>query len=67
MGTGAQDISGGNEPALPNHLILTGKLHTCLDDLNEQAWERYQLIVRQMAGADGTDEDLKCWSQLEWT
>lgn len=36
-------------PLLLNHLILTGKLHTCLADLDEQAKERYRLIIRQMA------------------
>lgn len=33
---------------LLNHLILTGKLHTYLADLDEQARERYQLIIRQI-------------------
>ena len=54
-----------NQPLL-NHLILTGKLHTYLADLNEQAQERYQLIIRQMAVAEGVDEDLKRRSQWEW-
>ena len=51
---------------LLNHLILTGKLHTCLADLDEQARERCQLIVRQMAAAEGVDEDLKRRSQWKW-
>ncbi len=38
-------------PLMLNHLILTGKLHTYLADLNEQAQNRYQLIVRQTAVA----------------
>ena len=54
-----------NQPLL-NHLILTGKLHTYLADINEQAQERCQLIIRQMARADGVDEDLKRQSQWEW-
>ncbi len=54
-----------NHPLL-NHLILTGRLHTYLADLNEQAQERCQLIIRQMAGAEGVDEDLKRRSQWEW-
>ena len=40
-------------PLLLNHLTLTGKLHTYLADLNEQAQDRYRLIVRQMAEAEG--------------
>ena len=54
-----------NQPLL-NHLILTGKLHTYLADINEQAQERCQLIIRQMAGAEGVNEDLKRRSQWEW-
>ncbi len=54
-----------NQPLL-NHLILTGRLHTYLADLNEQAQERCQLIIRQMARAEGVDEDLKRRSQWEW-
>ena len=54
-----------NQPLL-NHLILTGKLHTYLADINEQAQERCQLIIRQMARAEGVDEDLKRRSQWEW-
>lgn len=53
-------------PLLLNHLILTGKLHTYLANLNEQAQDRYRLIVRQMAEAEGVTEDLKRRSQWEW-
>lgn len=51
---------------LLNHLILTGKLHTYLADLNEQAQDRYRLIVQQMANAENVTEDLKRRSQREW-
>ena len=53
-------------PLLLNHLILTGKLHNYLADLDEQAQERCRLIIRQMAAAEGVTEDLKRQSQLEW-
>ena len=46
-------------PLLLNHLILTGRLHTYLADLDEQAQDRYRLIIRQMAAAEGVTEDLK--------
>lgn len=49
-----------------NHLILTGKLHTYLADLDEQAKERYRLILRQMAEKEGVTEGLKDQSQWEW-
>lgn len=53
-------------PLLLNHLILTGRLHTYLADLNEQAQNRCRLIVRQMAAAEGVTEDLKRRSWWEW-
>ena len=53
-------------PLLLNHLILTGRLHTYLADLNEQAQNRCRLIIRQMATAEGVTEDLKRRSQWEW-
>ena len=53
-------------PLLLNHLILTNKLHTYLAKLNEQAQNRYRLIIRQMATAEGVTEELKCRSHWEW-
>ena len=53
-------------PLLLNHLILTGRLHTYLADLDEQAKEHYRVLVQQMAAAEGVTEDLKRWSQWEW-
>ena len=51
---------------LLNHLILTGKLHTYLADLNEQAKDRDRLIVQQVMEVEGVTEDLKQQSQWEW-
>ena len=53
-------------PHLLNHLILTGRLHTYLADLNEQAQNRRRLIIKKMAAAEGVTEDLKRRSQREW-
>lgn len=53
-------------PLLFNHLVLTGKLHTYLADLNEQAQDRYRRIVKQMAAAEGVTENLKRQSQWKW-
>ena len=53
-------------PLLLNHLILTGKLHTYLAELNEQAQDRCRIIIRQMASAEGVTEELKRRSQWEW-
>ena len=53
-------------PLLLNHLILTGRLHAYLADLDEQAKERCQILIRQMATAEGVTEELKRTSQMEW-
>ena len=43
-------------PLLLNHLILTGKLHSYLADLNKQAQNRCWLIIKQMAAAEGVTD-----------
>ena len=53
-------------PARYSSLILTGKLWTYLADLNEQAEERFDLIIEQMKAAEGVTEELKARNQLEW-
>ena len=53
-------------PLLFNHLILTGRLHTYLANLDEQAQGRRRVLIRQMAAAEGVTEDLKRRSQWEW-
>ena len=55
-----------NRPALYNQLILTGKLQTHLADVNEQAEERLERIIDQMAQAEGVTEELKARDQMEW-
>ena len=51
---------------LLNHLVLSGKLHSYLADLNEQAQDRYRCIVHQMMEAEGVTGDLKRRSQWDW-
>ncbi len=46
-------------PVVYNELLLSGKLHTVLVDLNEQAQERLELIIRQMQAQEGITEALK--------
>ena len=53
-------------PFLLNHLILAGKLHAYLADLNEQAQSRYRHLVHQMAENEGVTEDMKRKAQWEW-
>ena len=53
-------------PILYNELILSGRIHTVLADLNEQAADRLNLIIRQMAQAEGVTEATKVDNQMLW-
>ena len=53
-------------PLLYQSLLLSGRLHTILADLDEQAAERCCLIVRQMAQAEGITEELKATDPVRW-
>lgn len=55
-----------HRPAVYASLCLTGRLHTYLADLNEQAQGRFQFIMRQMMKAEGVTEDLKRADQMLW-
>ena len=55
-----------HRPMLYNELILSGKLHTALADLNEQATDRLDLIIRQMMKAEGVTEAMKAENQMLW-
>ena len=55
-----------HRPILYQSLLLSGKLYTVLADLNEQATEQYNLIIRQMAEAEGITEELKANDPMRW-
>ena len=55
-----------HRPILYNQLILTGKLQTHLADVNEQAEERLDRIIDQMAQTEGVMEQLKATDQMGW-
>ena len=55
-----------HRPILYNQLILTGKLQTPLADVNEQAEERLDRIIDQMAQTEGVMEQLKATDQMGW-
>ena len=49
---------------LYNELILSCRLHTVVADLNEQAADRLDLIIRQMMKAEGVTEAMKAENHL---
>ena len=61
-----KDYLAQYHPALYNELILSGKLHTVLANLNEQAADRLNLIIRQMMEDEGLTEAMKAENQMLW-
>ena len=55
-----------HRPALYNRLVLRCKLHSHLADVNEQATERLDRLIEQMAKAEGMNERLKIKDQMLW-
>ena len=55
-----------HRPGFYARLLLGGDLHKHLADLEEQAREQHELIVKQMAQAEGITEQLKMQNQLAW-
>lgn len=51
---------------LYTNLLTTGKLNSHLHDVEEQAQNRMELLVRQMAEAQNITEELKARDQMEW-
>ena len=61
-----RDYLQEHNPIRFDDLVLEGKLWTYLADLNEQAQDRLQLIIRQMQEAESVDVELKEINQMAW-
>lgn len=61
-----RDYLQEHNPIRFDDLVLEGKLWTYLADLNEQAQDRLQLIIRQMQEAESVTEELKAKDQMAW-
>ena len=61
-----RDYLEEHNPMIFNDLLLTGQLWTYLADLNEQAQNRLQLIIRQMQKAENVTDELKEKNQMAW-
>ena len=55
-----------NHPILFNELALRFQLWTYLADINEQAQERFQVIISQMQKAESVTEKMEADNQWEW-
>lgn len=55
-----------HHPVVFNQLVLSGNLWSYLSDINEQAQQRLEVLIRQMMVSRGVSEKLKETNQLEW-
>ena len=61
-----RDYLKEHHPVVFNQLVLSGNLWTYLADINEQAQQRMEVLVKQMMLAEGVTEGLKESNQVEW-
>ena len=61
-----RDYLKEHRPVVFNQLVLSGKLWTYLADINEQAQQRMETLVKQMMASEGVTEELKEANQMEW-
>ena len=61
-----RDYLQEHNPIRFDDLVLEGKLWTYLADLNEQAQDRLQLLIRQMQEAECVNDELKESNQMAW-
>ena len=55
-----------HRPVLYSDLVLSGKLHSYLADIDTQARNKLHLIVTQLAEKEGINEQLKAQDQMAW-
>ena len=48
------------------NLLTSGKLNTYLADIDKQAEEMFERLVKQMAAAEGITKQLKAADQMAW-
>lgn len=61
-----RDYIKGHRSGVYNYLVLSCELWTYLADLNEQAMNRYEVMVEQFKEAENVTEDLKENDQMAW-
>ena len=61
-----RDFLKNHHPVRYNALILSGQLWEILGQINEQAQDRLETIVAQMAVAEAVTEDLKATDPMDW-
>ena len=62
-----RDYLKEHRPVVFNQLVLSGNLWTYLADINEQAQQRMEVLVKQMMASEGVTEELKATNPMTWT
>ena len=55
-----------HRPVLYFDLVLSGKLHSYLADIDTQARNKLHLLITQLAEKEGINEQLKAQDQMAW-
>ena len=55
-----------HRPMLYSNLILSGRLHSYLADIDTQAQSKLHLLVTQLAEKESINEQLKAQDQMAW-
>ncbi len=61
-----EDYLKKNKRHLFDSLLMSGKLHSYLADIDGQAREMFDTLIEQMKTAEGVTEQLKEANQMEW-
>ena len=61
-----RDYLKEHHPVVFNQLVLSGNLWTYLADINEQAQQRMEVLIKQMMATEGVTEELKETNQMDW-
>lgn len=61
-----EDYLKKNKRHVFDSMFMSGKLHSYLADIDEQAKDMFDALVEQMKEAEGVTEQLKEENQMEW-
>ena len=61
-----EDYLKKNKRQIFDSMLMSGKLHSYLADIDEQARDMFDNLVEQMEATEGVKEKLKEENQMEW-
>lgn len=61
-----EDYLKKNKRHVFDSMLMSGKLHSYLADIDEQARDMFETLIEQMKAKEGVTEQLKADNQMEW-